>query len=59
MKAYISECGELTVKAETGIENYALDKWFDDWNNKKAVFHVEITKENFTEFKNVKHDSDL
>ena len=53
MKAYISANGELTVKSETDIEHYALDKWWEGWCKHESSFHVEITKEGFTRFKSV------
>ena len=53
MKAYISEDGELTVKSETALEHYALDKWWEGWLKKESIFHVAITKENIIRCKAV------
>lgn len=31
MIAYITADGVLTVKSETGIEHFALSKWWEGW----------------------------
>lgn len=53
MKAYISADGTLTVKSETDLEHYALDKWWEGWSKRVSIFHVQITKEGRTGFKAV------
>lgn len=53
MEASISAEGVLTIKAISELESYALGKWFEDYGNKKAVFHVTRVKENFTHSKEV------
>ncbi|MFA5432837.1 MAG: hypothetical protein WC319_08205 [Candidatus Paceibacterota bacterium] len=53
MEASISAEGVLTIKSTTELESYALRKWFEDYGNKKAVFHVSITEEDFTHSKEV------
>lgn len=45
MKVEIDQNGKLTIKAETQIESYALDKWNKDWENKKSLLHVETFKQ--------------
>lgn len=40
MKVTIDEAGCLTVVAETGIEHYALNRWFDDWRENRVTMRV-------------------
>lgn len=41
VKVMIDAKGVLTVSAESDIEHYALAKWWDDWQQKKAVICIE------------------
>jgi len=57
MKATISADGRMTVKAENDLEQYALRKWWSDWQANKATFSIEVVSEsdpNETEFKQVR-----
>ena len=42
MKVTIGATGQLTIAPESDIENYALSKWWDDWQDKKVVLSVEV-----------------
>lgn len=58
MKADINAEGRLTIRAETDLENYALTKWWGDWNDHKVVLNIEVqheTNPNTKTFKQVKN----
>ena len=46
MKTTIGPTGQLSIKAESDLENYALSKWFDDWEAKKVCLNVEVIHPN-------------
>jgi len=44
MKAELDSKGKLEITAETELESYALSKWVEDWNEKKAVLSVQTVE---------------
>jgi len=55
MKATIGPTGQLSLKPESDIENYALSKWFDDWEEKKVCLNVELIHPNCPNAKTVRN----
>ena len=59
MKAKLDAFGQLTIYAENDLEQYALRKWWNDWQSKSATLHVAVMSEtdpNTTHFKSVTRD---
>ena len=42
MKATIDKDGILQIKAQTSIESYALEKWWDGYSSKKGKESLSI-----------------
>ena len=42
MKATLNGNGQLNIKAENGIEEFALSKWFEDYTEKKGYCSLSI-----------------
>lgn len=41
MEASIDGQGVLTLTADSGIESYALRKWFEDWEDRKVCLCID------------------
>ena len=45
MLATMNSAGRIKITAETDLEQYALRKWWQDWQDKKAFLQVEFVSE--------------
>ena len=45
MKAHLTENGELSINGENSIERYALQKWFDDFQNDSTKVTIGVNQD--------------